>query len=266
MTKLQWDQVGERLYEAGLDRGVLYLSDGTGVPWNGLTSVEEDMSGDGSTPAYYDGVKYLDIPSIGDYEATLSALTYPDEFLEYEGISSLGNGLFVDGQDSKLFGLSYRTLVGNAVDGTDHGYKIHLVYNLTSVMNASNFETLNETLNPQLFKWRIMGVPQEALNYRPTAHVIFDSRYLNAEMFEALEAMLYGDADDNPTIPSISELLDFVTFFGPKLINPNSVTGLSTLTNGNGDLTQIKVAGIFAALPNTRLVETSVDGFYQLVP
>lgn len=266
MTKLLWDQAGERLYEAGLDRGVLYLSTGTGVAWSGLTSVDEDMSGDSSSPAYFDGVKYLDVPSTGDYEATLNAFTYPDEFLDYEGIASLGNGLFVDSQDTKLFGLSYRTLVGNDLDGTDHGYKIHLVYNLTAVPSSQSHETLNEAIDPLLFSWKIAGVPQDAPGYRPTAHVIFDSRYLNAEMFEALEALLYGDADDDPTLPSISELLDFVTLFGPKLINPNSVTGLSPLTNGDGDLTQIKVEGIFSALPNTRLVETSVDGFYQLVP
>lgn len=266
MTRLLWDQAGERLYEAGLDRGVLYLSSGIGVAWNGLASVEEDMSGDTSSPAYFDGVKYLDIPQTGDFEATLSALTYPDEFLDYEGITSLGNGLYVDNQDTKLFGLSYRTLVGNDIEGVDHGYKIHILYNLTAVPNPSSFETLNDSPNPLLFSWKLAGIPQDAPNYRPTAHVIFDSRYLNAAMFEALEAILYGDVDDDPTLPSISELLDFVTLFGPKLINPNSVTGLSILTNGGADLTATNTDGVYSALPDTRLVEAAEDGFYQLVP
>jgi hypothetical protein len=266
MTKLLWDRVGERLYEAGLDRGVLYLSNGIGVAWNGMTSVDEDMSEDSSSPAYFDGVKYMDVPSTGDFEATLTALTYPDEFLDYEGIEGLGGGLYVDGQGSKFFGLSYRTLVGNDTEGTSHGYKIHILYNLTAVANAVNYETITNSPSPIPFTWKITGVPQDAPNYRPTAHVIFDSRYLNAELFEALEAILYGDVDDDPTIPSISELLDFVTLFGPKLINPNTVTGLSPLTNGDGDLTATNTDGIFSALPNTRLVETAVDGFYQLIP
>src|SRR4051812_33634675 len=113
MTRLIWDEIGHRTYEAGLDRGVFYKEDTTGVVWNGLVSIDESFSDDTSSPVYLDGVKYLDAPSFGDFSAKLSAFTYPDEFLEYEGVSSLGGGLSVDGQRPKLFGLSYRTQVGN---------------------------------------------------------------------------------------------------------------------------------------------------------
>lgn len=264
MTKLVWDKVGERLYETGLDQGVLYLADGTGIPWNGLTSIEEDMSGDTSAPAYYDGVKYLDIPATGDYAATLNAFTYPDEFLEFEGVADLGNGILVDGQASKLFGLSYRTKVGNDVDGVDHGYKIHILYNLTATPNAMSYQTLTSTTTPLQFSWRLTGVPSDVPYYRPTAHVIFDSRYLNAAMLVALEDLLYGDSDSQATLPTLSELVDFVSFWDPKRIIPQSVTGLANLVDGTGDLTMTDIDGIYSALPSTRLVAYDVDGFYVL--
>jgi hypothetical protein len=266
MTKLLWDKVGERLYEAGVDRGVLYLSDNSGIPWNGLTGIEEDVGDDTSDPAYFDGVKYSDIPSTGDYSATLSAFTYPDEFLVYEGIVSLGNGLFVDGQTSKTFGLSYRTLVGSDLDGTAHGYKIHLVYTLTAYPDSLSHETLNDSPNPLAFSWKITGIPQNAPKYRPTAHVIFDSRFLNAALLAVIEDTLYGNATINASLPSVSALMDIVSLFNPRFIIPQSVTGLANLTNAMGDLTQINVAGIFSTLPTTRLVKTAVDGYSILVP
>lgn len=304
MTKLRWDQVGERLYEAGVDRGVLYLSDNTGVPWNGLISVEENLGEDTSEPAYFDGVKYNDVPSTGDYSASLTAFTYPDEFLDFEGITDLGNGLFVDGQDSKFFGLSYRTLVGNDIDGTEYGYKIHLIYNLTAVPSSNNYETLTDSPNPMQFGWNITGVPQEAPGYRPTAHVIFDSRFLKKEILSGIEDILYGDADSDALLPSIAELMDIVYFWGPVIIIPpvdevfldggiassagaglvnggiasyldsdvldgrgvHLLTGIAHLVPGTGDLTMIKIDGLYTLLPTTRLVKTSIDGLSILVP
>lgn len=266
MPKLRWNDVGQRFYETGLDRGVLYLADRTGVPWSGLTSVEEDLSEDSSEPLYFDGIKYMDAPAFGDYSATLSAFTYPDEFLEYEGIVDLGSGLFVDGQDSKLFGLSYRTRVGNDTEGPEHGYKIHLVYNLTAIPSDVLHETLMPSSNVTEFSWTISGIPEGASGYRPTAHVIFDSRDLPVAMLAGLEDILYGDADSTAHLPTINELIDFVSFFDPKRINANTVTGLATLTSASGDLTQTKVAGVYSALPSTRLVQTGVSGFYQLQP
>jgi len=219
MTKLVWDQVGERLYETGVDRGVLYLSDGSAVPWNGLTSVNETVD-DATTPVYFDGVKYQDVQSTGDFAATLTAFTYPDEFLEYEGVVDLGNGVFVDGQNSKSFGLSYRTYIANDVNGTDHGYKIHILYNLTATPNAVNYSTLTSADNPIPFSWTLTGIPEGADGFRPTAHVIFDSRYLSPTMFAGLEDLIYGDIDTPATLPTLAELVDFVSFWDPKRITP----------------------------------------------
>lgn len=192
MTKLLWDQAGQRLYEAGLDRGVLYKEDTFGVPWNGLTSIDENLSNIASDPIYFDGVKYIDQPKVGDFSATLNAYTYPDEFLEYEGLQSLGGGLFVDDQRPKQFGLSYRTKVGNDVDGLDHGYKIHIIYNLTAVPQAETYETLSNSVTPVPFSWQISAVPVPLFGFRPTAHFIFDSRFLPPEILTVIESILYG--------------------------------------------------------------------------
>ena len=209
MTQLVWGKIGERAYETGVDRGVLYLSDGTGVPWNGLTSVEENF-GESTTPFYLDGVKYVDVPNIEDYEATISALTYPDEFLEYDGVASLGGGLYASDQQSKRFGLSYRTLVGDDAVGLDKGYKIHLVYNLTAEISDRSFNTLTEQTAPMEFSWNVTAVPQYLSEYRPTAHVILDTTRLNHFLVSVLEGILYGDSANNPRLPSLTELRDFV--------------------------------------------------------
>jgi len=305
MTRLLWDQIGHRLYEAGIDRGVLYLEDTTGVSWNGLTSVEEDTSEETSEPIYFDGMKQLDEQAYGDFTATLKALTYPDEFLEYEGLASLGGGLYVDDQDSKLFGLSYRTLVGNDLEGTDFGYRLHLVYNLTAVPDSNSFGTVTATTDLTEFSWKLTSVPVLIEGYRPTAHVILDSRFLPSDILETIENILYGgdgeligdiiydggsseesgpdmidggDAESDgeelpgtevistgvPRLPSIEELFNIVLLWGPRLIIPDTDTGLASLIVGVGDITQVSVAGIYIALPTTRLAETDVDGFYQL--
>lgn len=264
MTKLLWDQVSKRFYEAGLDRGVLYLADGRGVAWSGLTSVEEDFGGEATSPVFFDGVKVRDNPSTGDYSATLTALTYPDEFLEYEGGGALGNGLYVDDQPAKTFGLSYRTRVGNDVQNLDLGYKIHILYNLTATPESIGNETLTDSPNPNSFGWKLSSVPQEAVGYRPTAHVMFDSRYIWSDLREGLESILYGGDNADARLPSINELLDFVKAWGPQFIVPNSISGLAQLVDGMGDLTPSTTTGVYVALPNTRLVETEIPGINQL--
>lgn len=196
MTKLTWDQIGARLYETGIDHGVLYLPNAqgdynNGVAWNGLTSLNEEFN-DTFDAIYFDGVKYLDSANVGDYSAKLSAFTYPDEFLAFEGIASLGNGLFIDDQASKVFGMSYRTLVGNDLDGLSQGYQIHLVYNLTAKPDDLTFQNGSSLPEPLDFTWTIESIPEKASPYRPTAHIILDSRYLNSDILAALEEILYG--------------------------------------------------------------------------
>lgn len=211
MATLLWDQLGEKVYETGVDRGVLYLTDRTGVVWNGLTSVEEKTEGVEQTPYYIDGVRYFIERSPGDFAATLNAFTYPDAFLEFEGYQSPDRGFFLDNQVvTATFGLSYRTRIGNDVSGVALGYKIHILYNLTAIPSNKSYDTQDNSINPVEFSWDITGVPEKVDGYRPTAHAVFDSRRLSPVVLSAIEDILYGNATTNARLPSLSELIDLV--------------------------------------------------------
>lgn len=260
MTKLVWDKMEERVYETGIDHGVLYFPVSGGVVWEGIISIEEDLGGDSTTPGYFDGVKHRDIQKTSDFAATLTAFTYPDEFTDFEGLSELSEGLYVDGQNAKVFGLSYRTLFGGTPD-----YQLHLLYNLTAIPEDRTYETVSSTPDPLQFQWFLNGVPEVAPHYRPTGHIILDSRYMNDDVLEAIEDIIYGTEVEEPRLPNLSDLISFVLGWNPKIIIPQLVTGLAELVNGQGDLTETKLSGIFTALPETRLVETNIDGLYHLV-
>jgi hypothetical protein len=205
MTKIVWDQLGSRYFESGIDRGVLYLPDGSGVPWNGITSLTEDFQGDVTNAYYMDGVKYLDSQKTGDFSATLKAISFPDEFLAFEGIYELGAGLFTDGQPIQTFSLSYRNRISSDTE-PDLGYKIHVVTNLIALEDIPGFDTREEKPTVLQFSWRITGVPQTVTGYRPTMHAIFDSRYLHPQMLSELEDMLYGTDTTDPYLMPFSDL------------------------------------------------------------
>jgi hypothetical protein len=207
MTRLVWNKTGERKFEAGVDRGVLYLPDGSGVPWNGLIGVEEDLSNVESTPYYYDGVKYLDTRYPGDFSATLRAYTYPDEFLQFDGYADLAHGALLAHQPVyDRFSLSYRTHIGNDVDGPTHGYKIHILYNLVATPDNRSYPTLSRTVDPTDLSWKIAGVPEHVPGYRPTVHLVLDTTRLDPHLVADIEALLYGE-DEIVDIP-VEDILD----------------------------------------------------------
>jgi hypothetical protein len=210
MTVLEWDKSGERRYETGLDRGVLYPPSGIAVPWNGLISVNETVSRE-VKPYYIDGIKFLDHHVPGSYAAQLSAYTYPDEMEVLTGIEEFSPGVFVHDQRSpKLFNLSYRTRVGNDVDGIDHAYKIHILYNLLAVLNDTAINTIGESVEAQAFQWSIYGTPSAMFGIRPTSHISLDSRRIDSTMLETLETFLYGSETEDPSLPPLIELLSMV--------------------------------------------------------
>lgn len=207
MTQLTWDAVGERLFEAGVDRGVLYVEDLDGVPWNGLVGISESPSGGEVTPYYVDGVKYLNLVAQEEYEATIEAYTYPEEFAQCEGTNAIANGLFATHQDKKTFGLAYRTMVGNDVEGISLGYKIHLVYNATVAPASKNYKTVAETFDLDNFSWSIVAKAPSFTGYKPTAHFIIDSRTTPSELLAEISDILYGSDDSAPRLPSVAELI-----------------------------------------------------------
>lgn len=206
MTALEWDKVGDRRFETGVDRGVLHLPDGTAVPWNGITSVTENLERE--VKSYYvDGIKYLDYQIPGAYSAKLQAFTYPDEFEELMGNAEFAPGVVLHDQRSSLFHLSYRTQVGNDLDGVDHGYKIHILYNILATPSSVGFNTQSNSPAPGVFEWSLSGTPSTMFGIRPTSHISINSRFVEPDVLQTIEAYLYGSDVIDPNLPSLVDLL-----------------------------------------------------------
>lgn len=213
MSKLVWDQTGERLYETGVKQGVLYLlgSTGTyskGVAWNGLTNVTESPSGAEATPLYADDIKYLNLISTEEFGGTIEAYTYPDEFAECDGSASLAAGVYIGQQARKTFGFCYRTTLGNDVDNNAHGYKLHLVYGALAAPSEKAYSTINDSPEAITFSWEFSTTPVNVTGHKPTASITIDSTKVDAEKLAALEAILYGDTEAEARLPLPDEVAE----------------------------------------------------------
>ena len=213
--KLIWDKTGERLYETGVNKGVLYpiAADGTypaGVAWNGLTAVTESPSGAEATPLYADNIKYLNLMSAEEFGATIEAYTYPDEFAACNGEAELVAGIGIGQQTRKTFGMSYQTRVGNDVDGTDHGYKIHIIYGALASPSEKSYATINDSPEAITFSWEVTTTPVEATGFKPTATLVIDSTKVAAEKMTAIEAILYGSETEEARLPLPDEIVTIV--------------------------------------------------------
>lgn len=207
MARLDWSTAGSRFFEAGVDRGVLYIDELAGVPWVGLISVDETVSGGDARPYYIDGVKYLNLAGAEEFEASIKAYTYPVEFGRCDGTARVRNGLFFGQQPRKSFGFSYRTMVGNDTDGSEHGYKIHLVYNALAAPSSRSISTHSESPEASEFSWELTTKSRGVAGRTPTAHVIIDSRYTNAVTLGVIEDIVYGSDTTVPRLPTPEELI-----------------------------------------------------------
>ena len=243
MSQLVWNLPEDQVFEAGLDRGVIYLEDGSAVPWNGLSNVDDD--GESTVKDFYiDGVKFLSTVSPRDWKGNLTAYTYPDEFAELIGIAELGDGLYVDSQASGRFDLSYRTMVSApAVDMKQH-YKIHLIYKVMASLDGFTNETLSSATKPTEFGFGLSAVPVMAPGIRPTAHIILDTRKMDDVTIASLESMLYGDADSDPTVPTIEELVNLLKFPDEVVVVYNE-DGTWTATGSNENIYMLDNHGHF---------------------
>lgn len=220
MSKISWHENNDRVFETGLDRGVLYLKNGTAVPWNGLTSVDE-TGGEGATQYYVDGRPFLILPKPKEFAATINAYTFPDEFSSVMGVEEAADGMYLDSQMGDLFDLSYRTLIGDLVDGVERGYKIHLVYNATVVPSSVTYSSLSDAINPTTFSWPIQAVPVAIDGYRATAHITIDTRHADPHKLAKLEAMLYGTGNSDPYMPDPTVILDMLSYGDTIIITDN---------------------------------------------
>lgn len=211
MSKLVWDQVGERYYETGVKYGVLYVQEAgaypKGVAWNGLTAVTESPSGAEATPLYADDIKYLNLMSNEEFGATIEAYTYPDEFAQCDGSAAIATGVMIGQQTRKTFGLCYRTTVGNDADGNDYGYKLHLIYGALAAPSEKAYASINDSPEAITFSWEVSTTPVNVEGYKPTASVTIDSTKVDKEKLAALEAVLYGSESEEARLPLPDEII-----------------------------------------------------------
>jgi len=217
---LNWNNPEARIFEVGLDRGVLYPKSAPAVAWNGLTGVDEN--GAESSKVYYlDGRPYLIVPTPKEYQATLKAFTYPDAFSEIMGLVEATDGMYVDSQQGDAFDLSYRTLIGDANQGLEAGYKIHLVYNAIAAPQGNSYSTMGSSVDPSEFSWDIQAYPMPLVGYRSTAHVVIDTRHMDQYKLGEIEELLYGTDAAEASIPEPQVVFDTLNHGDAIIITDN---------------------------------------------
>lgn len=231
MAELTWDETGQRFYETGVDHGVLYIPDnqgvyGKGVPWNGLTTVTESPSGAEANAQYADNIKYLNLFSAEEFGATVEAFTYPDEFMQFDGLATPSPGVAIGQQSRKTFGLSYRSRIGNDISGDDFGYKLHLLYGCQASPSERAYQTINDSPAAIAFSWAVTTTPVPAgSDLKPTALITVSSNVVDEAALMALEDILYGSSGE-AKLPLPEEVIALFP-------NGAAVTGASAGTPGS---------------------------------
>lgn len=221
MTALEWDKTGERLYETGVDRGVLYIPNGagsytSGFAWNGLTGVTESPEGAESNKQYADNMVYLNLISVEELSGTIEAFTYPAAFGQCDGSAEPEAGLFIGQQRRSSFGLSYRTRLGNDLLADDYGYKLHLIWGAMASPSEKAYATVNDSPEAMTLSWEFSTTPVPVPGHRPTSIVTIDSTKADPASLAALETVLYGTVGVDPRLPFPAEL---ITMFGGSITN-----------------------------------------------
>lgn len=212
MSRLSWDNVGERLYETGVDQCVLYPQDdngaySVGVAWNGISNITESPSGAEASPVYADNTKYLNLMSAEEFNASVEAYMYPTEFEQCDGSAELTPGVSIGQQTRRAFGLCYRSSLGNDVKGTDYGYKLHIIYGALAAPSEKAYQTINDTPEAIAFSWELSTTPVGVTGFKPTASMTIDSTKVDADKLKALEDVLYGADDTEPRLPLPDEVV-----------------------------------------------------------
>lgn len=209
--KLEWDKTGERLYETGVSKCVLYVQGegGTypqGVAWNGITAVTESPSGAEASPIYADDIKYLNLLSTEEFGATIEAYTYPPEFEACDGTAEIATGVTIGQQKRKIFGLCYRTIVGNDTDSNEHGYKLHIIYGALAAPSEKAYATVNDSPEAITFSWEVSTTPVNVNGAKPTASLTIDSTKVDTAKLVKLEDILYGSTEAAARLPLPDEI------------------------------------------------------------
>ncbi len=272
--ELVWDEVGARRYETGVDHGVLYIPNEAGVyddgvAWNGLTSISEAPSGAESNYQYADNIVYLNLIAVELFGATIEAFTYPDEFAQFDGLSSPSPGVMIGQQARKSFGLCYRTRIGNDLEGDALGYKLHLVYGCFAAPSEKAYATVNDSPEAITFSWSVTTVPVAVPNLRPTSAITIDSTQVDSDALAALEQILYGDTGVDPALPlpaAVIALFDGTfTVATPTQPAFNGATETITIPSVTGVVYNIDgvpvAAGPVVITEDTIVTATPADGY-----
>lgn len=211
MARIVWDDAGTRLYQVGVDRGMLYMDPGVAVSWSGLVSMTESPSGGDAQLFYLDGIAVLNSPLGETFAGSLEAFSAPPEFAPCAGRGRLSVGLYAGEQPKAPFGFSYRTLIGDDIAGTSFGYKIHLVYNAMAQVTDFQHNTDAATASVKTQSWGLTATPEALVGYRPTSHFIFDTTTVDPAAIARLEDILYGDVDNDPRMPTAEEVVALLT-------------------------------------------------------
>ena len=254
MSKIVWDKTGERFYETGVDHAVLYPIDAEGlynggVAWNGITAINESPSGAEPNNLYADNIKYLVLVGAGDFGLTIEAYTYPDEWEQCDGSAEIAPGVLAGQQNRKIFGLSYRTKLGNDVDGQDHGYKLHLVYGGLASPSERGYQTVNDSPEPINPSWEVTTTPVDVPGFKPTARLIITSTKADPAKLAALETILYGSEEAEPRLPLPGEVIE--------LLKADAVTVITAAESGDTTLFGKKVSDLQS---NIVIGENAISG------
>jgi methionine-rich copper-binding protein CopC len=235
MSRIIWDAVGARLFETGVNCGVLYKMSGgaygVGVPWNGLTAITESPSGAEPSPLYADNIKYLNLISNEEFGASVEAYTYPDEFGECDGSAEIATGVVIGQQTRKSFGLVYKTTLGNDEDGNEYGYKLHIIYGAQAAPSEKAYASINDTPEAITFSWDITTTPVEVSGQKPTATVTIDSTKVDPATLATLEDILYGTEVADPRLPLPAEIAALFAVAAPSALSLSSIVPADDAAN-----------------------------------
>jgi hypothetical protein len=236
MSRLTWDATGERLFETGVKNGVLYVKDGNGayplgVAWNGLISVTESPSGAEPTPMYADDMKYGNPMSVEEFGANIEAYTYPDEFGVCDGSADLATGVRIGQQTRSEFGMAYKTAIGNDVDGSDHGYKLHLIYGALASPSDKEYQSINDTPDAITFSWDVTTTAVPVTGKKPTASVEIDSTKVDSALLDTLEDIIYGTEGAAPRLPLPNEIATLFASAAPSAVSLSTIVPADDASN-----------------------------------
>ena len=271
MTVLLFDDVGKKLYEAGVERGVLYpINTGTGLydngyAWNGLTTVTETPAGAEANDQYADNIKYMSLRSAETFGGTIEAYTYPDQFAACDGSYVPVAGVAVGQQTRSIFGLSYRTKVGNDVN-PDLGWKYHLLYGLTASPSEKAYASINDSPEPVGFSWDVNSTPAAVTGQKPTSLIVIDSTKFTAPQIQTLTDFLYGTAGSSPSLPPPDSVIALFTGAVTMItLSPPTFDGAHTITIPSQTGTTYYVDGVVHA-PGTQLLTTGQKKVVSAAP